>query len=147
VTLLTEDAVKASLSAILDALTLALGAIAGISLAVAGIGIMNLMLVSVAERTAGIGLLRAVGASRAQIRVCLLAEASMLSGLGGLSGLALGWLGTRILVGIWPPLPASPPACAVTAALTLSIVVGTVFGWLPARRAARLDPVAALARG
>jgi putative ABC transport system permease protein len=147
VTLLTEDAVKASLSAILDALTLALGAIAGISLAVAGIGIMNLMLVSVAERTAEIGLLRAVGASRAQIRVCLLAEVSMLSGLGGLSGLALGWLGTRILVGIWPPLPASPPACAVTAALTLSIVVGTVFGWLPARRAARLDPVAALARG
>jgi putative ABC transport system permease protein len=147
VTLLTEDAVKASLSAILDALTLALGAIAGISLAVAGIGIMNVMLVSVSERTAEIGLLRAVGASRAQIRVCLLAEAALLSSAGGLIGLALGWLGTRVLVGIWPALPASPPAWAVVAALVLSLAVGTLFGWLPARRAARLDPVEALARG
>ncbi len=147
VTMITEDAVKASLSAILDALTLALGAIAGISLAVAGIGIMNVMLVSVAERTAEIGLLRAVGASRAQIRVCLLAEAAMLSSLGGLIGLALGWLGTRVLVGIWPALPASPPAWAVVAALALSLGVGTLFGWLPARRAARMDPVEALARG
>jgi putative ABC transport system permease protein len=147
VTLMTEDAVKASLSGILDALTLALAAIAGISLAVAGIGIMNVMLVSVAERTVEIGLLRAVGASRAQVRTCLLAEAAMLSSLGGLIGLALGWAGTRVLVGIWPALPASPPAWAVVAALALSLGVGTLFGWLPARRAARLDPVEALARG
>jgi len=146
VTLLTEDAVRDSLSAILTALTLALGAIGAISLGVAGIGIMNVMLVSVSERTGEIGLLRAVGASRAQIRACLLTESALLSGLGGLVGLAAGWLGTRVLVRIWPALPATPPVWAVVAALVLSLAVGAGFGWLPARRAARLDPVAALAR-
>jgi len=144
VTLLTEDAIMASLSSILTALTLALGAIAAISLAVAGVGIMNVMLVSVSERTAEIGLLRAVGASRAQIRLCLVTEAALLSAAGGLVGLLAGWLGTRLLVGIWPALPATPPAWAVGSAIVLSLVVGTLFGWLPARRASRLEPVAAL---
>lgn len=146
VTLLTEDAVRDSLSAILTALTLALGAIGAISLGVAGIGIMNVMLVSVSERTAEIGLLRAVGASRAQVRACLLTESALLAALGGSLGLAAGWLGTRLLVRIWPALPATPPAWAVVSAIVLSFSVGTVFGWLPARRASRLDPVAALAR-
>ena len=146
VTLLTEDAVRDSLSAILNALTLALGAIAAISLTVAGIGIMNVMLVAVAERSAEIGLLRAVGASRRQVRACFLVEAAMLAAAGGALGLAAGWLGTRVLVGIWPALPAAPPAWAVASAAALSLAVGTLFGWLPARRAARLDPVAALAR-
>jgi putative ABC transport system permease protein len=146
VTLLTEDAVKQSLSAILTALTMALGAIAAISLAVAGIGIMNVMLVAVAERTSEIGLLRAMGASRGQIRACFLAEAALLSSSGGLLGLTAGWLGTRLLVQIWPALPATPPAWAVWAALVLSLAVGTLFGWLPARRATKLDPIAALAR-
>lgn len=146
VTLMTEDAVLASLSAIFTALTLALAAIAAISLGVAGVGIMNVMLVAVAERTAEIGLLRAVGASRRQILACFLAESALLSTTGGLVGLAAGWLGTRLLVGIWPALPASPPAWAVVAALVLSVAVGAFFGWLPARRATRLDPVEALAR-
>jgi len=146
VTLLTEDAVKSSLSAILGALTLALGAIGAISLAVAGVGIMNVMLVSVSERTSEIGLLRAVGASRGQIRACFLAEAALLSATGGLVGLLAGWLGTRLLVRIWPALPASPPAWAVAASVVLSLAVGTLFGWLPARRATELDPVEALAR-
>lgn len=146
VTLLTEDAVKASLSAILGVLTLALVAIAAISLAVAGIGIMNVLLVSLAERRVEIGLLRAVGASRRQILVVFLVEAALLSTAGGLLGLAVGWLGTRILVGIFPALPASPPAWAVAAALLVAVGLGALFGWLPARRATRLDPVAALAR-
>jgi len=146
VTLLTEDAVKSSLSAILGALTLALGAIGAISLAVAGVGIMNVMLVSVSERTSEIGLLRAVGASRGQIRACFLAEAALLSATGGLVGLLAGWAGTRLLVRIWPALPASPPAWAVAASVVLSLAVGTLFGWLPARRATELDPVEALAR-
>jgi putative ABC transport system permease protein len=146
VTLMTEDAVLASLGSIFTALTLALAAIAAISLGVAGIGIMNVMLVAVSERTAEIGLLRAVGASRRQILACFLAEAALLSTTGGLVGLAAGWLGTRILVGIWPALPASPPAWAVIAALATSVAVGAFFGWLPARRATRLDPVEALAR-
>jgi len=146
VTLMTEDAVLASLGSIFTALTLALAAIAAISLGVAGIGIMNVMLVAVSERTAEIGLLRAVGASRRQILACFLAEAALLSTTGGLAGLAAGWLGTRVLVGIWPALPASPPTWAVVAALGLSVAVGAFFGWLPARRATRLDPVEALAR-
>lgn len=146
VTLLTEDAVLASLSSILTVLTLALAAIAAVSLFVAGIGIMNVMLVAVSERTAEIGLLRAVGASRRQILLCFLCEAALLATAGGLVGLAVGWLGTRVLVGIWPALPATPPAWAVAASLALSVAVGSAFGWLPARRATELDPVAALAR-
>jgi putative ABC transport system permease protein len=147
VTLLTEDAVKASLSAILAVLTAALVAIAAISLGVAGLGIMNVLLVSVAERTSEIGLLRAVGASRRQIRTVFLAEAALLSTAGGLLGLGVGWLGTRVLVGIWPALPATPPAWAVAAALAVAIGLGALFGWLPARRATKLDPIEALARG
>lgn len=144
VTLITEAAVVDSLSAILDALTLAVAAIAAISLAVAGIGILNVLLVAVSERTAEIGLLRAVGASRRQVLACFLAEAILLSGLGGALGLAAGAAGVRVLVGLWPALPAAPPAWALVAAVVLSLSVGGVFGWLPARRAANLDPVLAL---
>jgi putative ABC transport system permease protein len=145
VTLITEQAVVSSLSAILDALTLAVAAIAAISLAVAGIGILNVLLVAVAERTTEIGLLRAVGASRRQVLACFLTEAVLLSGAGGALGLAAGAAGVRVMVGLWPALPASPPAWAVAAAIALSLAVGAVFGWLPARRAAALDPVQALA--
>jgi putative ABC transport system permease protein len=144
VTLITEAAVVDSLSAILDALTLAVAAIAAISLAVAGIGILNVLLVAVSERTAEIGLLRAVGASRRQVLACFLTEAVLLSGLGGAVGLAAGAAGVRILVGLWPALPAAPPAWAIGAAVALSLAVGATFGWLPARRAASLDPVRAL---
>lgn len=147
VTIVTEDSVKQSLSAILGVLTAALVGIAAISLAVAGIGIMNVLLVSVAERTGEIGLLRALGASRRQIRACFLTEAALLSSAGGLLGVGCGWLGTRVLVGVWPALPASPPGWAVAAALGVACGLGTLFGWLPARRATELDPVAALARG
>jgi putative ABC transport system permease protein len=126
-------------------LTLALVAIAAISLGVAGIGIMNVLLVSIAERRAEIGLLRAVGASRLQVRAVFLVEAALLSTAGGLVGLALGWAGTRLLVRLYPALPASPPLWAVAAALAVSVGLGALFGWLPARRATRLDPIAALA--
>ena len=145
VTVLTQDALISTFSQILGALTMALGAIAAISLTVAGIGIMNVMLVSVSERTKEVGLLRAVGVERRQIRSVFLAEAAMLSLTGGLLGLATGWLAVRVLVRIFPALPASPPPWAVIAALTLSLVTGVVFGLLPARRAAKLDPVTALA--
>ncbi|HEY6553083.1 MAG TPA: FtsX-like permease family protein, partial [Vicinamibacteria bacterium] len=145
VTVLTQDALISTFSQILGALTMALGAIAAISLTVAGIGIMNVMLVSVSERTKEVGLLRAVGVERRQIQSVFLAEAAMLSLAGGLLGLATGWLAVRVLVRVFPALPASPPPWAVIAALTLSLVTGIVFGLLPARRAAKLDPVAALA--
>jgi putative ABC transport system permease protein len=145
ITVLTQDAVVSTFSQILGALTLAVGAIAAISLTVAGIGIMNVMLVSVAERTREIGLLRALGVGRRQVLAVFLTEAALLSATGGLLGLAVGWTAVEILVGIFPALPASPPPWAVGAALALSFGVGLLFGWLPARRAARLDPVLALA--
>lgn len=145
ITVLTQDAVVSTFSQILAALTLALGAIAAISLSVAGIGIMNVMLVSVSERTREVGLLRAVGVRRGQVLAVFLTESALLSAAGGLLGLAAGWGAVRILVRIFPALPASPPVWAVVAALALSLGVGILFGWLPARRAARLDPVAALA--
>jgi len=145
VTAITQDAVLSAFSSILGALTMALAGIAAISLAVAGIGIMNVMLVSVSERTREVGLLKAVGAGRGQILLAFLAEAILISSAGGLLGLLLGWVAIRVLVAVYPDLPASPPVWAVLAALALSVAVGALFGVLPARRATRLDPVAALA--
>jgi putative ABC transport system permease protein len=145
VTVITQDAVISAFNSILGALTMALGGIAAVSLAVAGVGIMNVMLVSVSERTREVGLLKALGAGRRQILAAFLAEAILISSAGGLLGLALGWLAVLVIVAIYPALPASPPLWAVAAAFSLSVVVGGVFGVLPARRATRLDPVTALA--
>jgi putative ABC transport system permease protein len=145
VTCFTQESVVSSLSTILTILTAALGGIAAISLSVAGIGIMNVMLVSVSERTSEVGLLVAVGARRRQILAVFLAEAILLAVIGGLCGVALGWLGIRALVLLYPAFPAAMPLWAVAAALLTSIVAGAIFGVLPARRASLLDPVAALA--
>jgi len=145
VTVITQDAVISAFNSILGALTMALGGIAAVSLAVAGVGIMNVMLVSVSERTREVGLLKALGAGRRQILAAFLAEAILISSAGGLLGLALGWIAVLVIVAIYPALPASPPLWAVAAAFSLSVVVGGVFGVLPARRATRLDPVTALA--
>lgn len=146
ITVLTQDAVVSTFSQILDTLTLVVGAIAAISLSVAGIGIMNVMLVSVSERTREIGLLKAIGASGPQILAAFLTEATFISAAGGLLGLAVGWSAVALLVQVYPALPASPPLWAVAAAFGLSVAVGTIFGFLPARRATRLDPVTALSR-
>jgi putative ABC transport system permease protein len=145
ITVITQDAVLSTFNAVLGALTLAVGAIAAISLSVAGIGIMNVMLVSVSERTKEIGLLKALGVGRRQILAAFLTEAALISSAGGLVGLGLGWLAVRVLVRLYPALPASPPTWAVVAALVISVGVGITFGLLPARRATRLDPIAALA--
>jgi putative ABC transport system permease protein len=80
------------------------------------------------------------------VLACFLVEAVILAGAGGLVGLAVGFAGTRTLVAIWPALPATPPVWAVVAALLLSIAIGALFGWAPARRATRLDPIVALAK-
>ncbi len=147
VTVLTEQAVVTSLAGILRALTMAVVGIAAISLAVAGIGILNLLLVGVSERTAEIGLLRAVGASRRQVLACFLTEAILLAGAGGGLGIGVGVVATRILVEVYPVLPAAPPAWAIAAAASVALSVGALFGYLPARRAAALDPVEALRSG
>jgi len=145
VTCITQESVVSSLSSILTTLTLALGGIAAISLSVAGIGIMNLMLVSVSERTQEVGLLKAVGAGNSQILAVFLTEAVLLATAGGVLGLLFGWVSVRILVWVYPVFPASTPYWATAAAFGLSVLLGALFGVLPARRATRLDPVAALA--
>jgi len=146
VTVLTQDAVIATFSSILTVLTLAISGIAAISLSVAGIGIMNVMLVSVSERTSEIGLLKALGAHRRQILAAFLTEAVALSAAGGVVGLVIGAAVVRLAVRLYPTLPASPPWWAVAAAMVVAVAVGAIFGVLPARRATRLDAVAALGR-
>jgi putative ABC transport system permease protein len=146
VTVVTQDAVLATFDRILRALTLAVGGIAGISLAVAGILIMNVMLIAVSQRRQEIGLLKAVGATRRQIRAVFLAEAMVLAVLGALAGLVLGYAGSFLIRQLYPMLPALAPAWAVAAALLTALSTSVVFTLLPARRAARLDPVLALSR-
>ncbi|MCB1885964.1 MAG: ABC transporter permease [Rhodocyclaceae bacterium] len=146
VTLLTQDAVLGTFDRILSALTLAVAGIGAISLAVAGILVMNVMLVAVAQRTSEIGLLKALGASAAIIRRSFLVEAALLSLAGAAGGLLIGYAGAAALRVALPDLPADPPAWAVLAGLATALITGIVFGVLPARRAARLDPVEALAK-
>lgn len=146
VTVISQEAVLSSFGSILQAMTMALAAIASVSLAVAGVGIMNVMIVSVTERRAEIGLLKALGVTTPQILMTFLAEAVVLSLLGGLVGLALGMAAVLVFVQVYPTFPAFPPWWALAAAMTLSVLVGAAFGVLPACRATRLDPVAALNR-
>ena len=146
ITIVTQDSVLATFERILGALTLSVAGIAAISLVVAGILIMNVMLMAVAQRTAEIGLCKAIGASRRQIMVLLVTEALLLSAVGGLLGLAIGLAGSRLARSLYPELSAGPPSWAMVAALGTALATGLVFSLLPARRAARLDPIQALAR-
>ena len=146
VTVITQDAMLATFDRILGTLTLAVGGIGAISLAVAGILIMNVMLVAVSQRTAEIGLLMALGAAPRQVLELFLAEAGLLALGGALLGLAVGTAGAALLGVLYPSLDFSAPTWAPPAALLLALGMGLLFGALPARHAARLDPVTALAR-
>jgi len=145
VTVITQDAVLATFDRILTALTMAIGGIAAISLAVAGVLIMNVMLIAVSQRVKEIGLLKALGAPGTQIRALFFAEAALLSIVGSVVGLALGYAGSMLIGKIYPSLPVSPPWWAVLAACGIAMGTGILFSVWPARRAAQLDPVAALA--
>lgn len=145
VTVITQDAVLATFDRILTALTMAVGGIAAISLAVAGVLIMNVMLIAVSQRVKEIGLLKALGAPAVQIRRLFFAEAILLSGMGCLLGLALGYAGSILIGQLYPSLPVSPPWWAVLAAFGTALGTGILFSVWPARRAARLDAVTALA--
>jgi putative ABC transport system permease protein len=144
ITVVTQDAVLATFDNILRALTFTVGGIGAISLAVAGILIMNIMLVAVSQRVREIGLLKAVGARRGQLTLIFLSEAVMLASLGGVLGLLLGYLGTLAIHGAYPDLDAQAPGWAIAAALGVSSLTGLVFGIMPARRAAAMEAVAAL---
>ncbi len=144
VTCITQKAVISTFSSILQTLTLVLVALGAISLTVAGIGVMNVMLVTVSERTEEIGLLRALGATRENILVVFLVEAMMLSAIGGVAGLLVGLGGIHFLTWMYPAIPAVAPVWAIVTALGLAMILGGIFGVVPARRAARLDPILAL---
>lgn len=146
VTAITQDAVLSTFNRVLGALTIALGAIAAISLTVAGIGIMNVMLVAVSERTREIGLLKALGVTQRQVLAVFLVEAAVISILGGLCGLLIALGGVEVLRTRFPAVPIHPPTWAILAAVLVSVGVGLVFGMMPARRAMRLDPIDALTR-
>ncbi len=130
-------------STITGGLTLMLGAIGGISLLVGGIGIMNIMLVSVSERTEEIGLRKALGARSGDVLQQFLVESLVLASLGGAIGTLAG-LGTVSLVAAVTPLPATIGATMVVVTVGLSGSIGLFFGVVPARRAAKLDPIVAL---
>lgn len=146
VTVITQDAVLATFDRILRALTLAVGGIAAISLGVAGILIMNVMLISVTQRRREIGLLKAIGATSTEVKLIFFTEAVMLAIGGAAVGLAVGKLGQMALLQLYPTIPFSPPWWALIAAPLTAVVTSILFSVAPARRAAALDPVQALSR-
>ena len=133
-----------SLNSMIAMMSMLLGGIAGISLLVAGVGVMNIMLVSVTERTREIGIRKAIGAERKSIIAQFLIEACMICGIGGLFGIAAGYIGT-LIVGklsfkmiLWPS-----PGVAV-GSFFISVALGVIFGLYPAIKASGLQPVDAL---
>ena len=143
-TITTQEQMLKVLGSILDILTLAVGALGGISLLVGGVGILTIMTIAVNERTSEIGLLRAIGAGRAQILGLFLGEAIVLASVGGLAGLVLGAGGAWLIGILIPALPVHTPWTFVILGEGLAAMVGLLSGVVPARRAARLDPIDAL---
>ncbi len=139
----TQEQILGVVGRILGLLTLVLAAIASISLLVGGVGITNIMLVSVRERTREIGLRKAVGARQRDVLVQFLIEAVLLTTIGGVLGIGLG-VGAALLVDQVSPLPAVVAWWSILLAFGVSVAVGVFFGVAPARRAGRLDPVVAL---
>jgi putative ABC transport system permease protein len=123
---------------------LVMAVLSSIGLLVGGIGVMNIMLVSVTERTHEIGVRKAIGARTFDILIQFLLEAATLTGLGGIAGIMFGWLIAIVSRAIWKSLPASVPMWSAVLGIVVSVGVGLFFGIWPANKAARLDPVEAL---
>jgi putative ABC transport system permease protein len=143
-TVTTQDQMMDVLGSILNILTIAVGALGGISLLVGGVGILTIMTIAVHERTSEIGLMRALGASRKQILSIFISEAIVLASLGGLAGLVLGTGGAWLLGKTVPALPTHTPWTYVVFSEMLAAFIGLMAGVLPARHAAHLDPIEAL---
>jgi putative ABC transport system permease protein len=143
-TIVTQQQMLDVLGSIIDVLTLGVGALGGISLLVGGVGIFTIMTIAVRERTAEIGLLRALGATRRRIAQFFLSEAILLSGLGGLLGLLLGFAIVIVAGAAVPGLPLRLSPLYAGIAEAIAIVIGLLAGVLPARHAAELEPLDAL---
>ena len=142
--LTTSDKVIEQLDSITAMLGIAMISISGVGLLVGGIGVMNIMLVSVTERTREIGVRKALGATKSDIVLQFLFEAMTLSGMGGLFGVIIAAILSWMIVWLIPQLPAAIPLWAVVTGLGVSIAIGLIFGVWPARKAAMLDPIEAL---
>ena len=144
ITVIKQDAILATFDDILKALTASVAGIAAISLAVAGVLIMNVMLIAVSQRTSEIGLFKAVGASPKLIQRIFITEAIFLSILGAACGVIVGYFGTELISHNFPDINFTAPWWAHFSAIFVAIATGVIFGLLPAKKAARLDPVEAL---
>jgi putative ABC transport system permease protein len=143
-TVTDQEAMLSTFDKIFSALRFMLASIASISLLVGGIGIMNIMLVSVRERTREVGIRKAVGAKRKDIGLQFLIESITLSGIGGVVGILIGWVGTFAMRQMYPTFPVYLSSWSVTMAFLFSVGVGIFFGVYPALKAASVDPVEAL---
>lgn len=141
-----QDATLASIKTLLGSMSMVLGSIAAIALLAGGVGVMNIMLVSVAERTREIGIRMAVGARQRDVQRQFLIESVLLCCMGGLAGLSLSWLASQLAMRAWPYLPLTISWDTVALALGTCTAIGLLFGNMPARNAAALRPVVALAR-
>lgn len=142
-TILNQSDIVATASSVTGTFTILLGAIAGISLLVGGIGIMNMMLTTVTERTREIGLRKAIGATKANISTQFLTESVMLTFLGGLFGIFFGWVSSMVVTKFFS-VATHISLMSILLAFGVSAAIGIIFGYYPARRAAKLNPIDAL---
>jgi len=140
---MNQEDILETMSSVSGTLTLLLGAIAGISLVVGGIGIMNMMLTTVSERTHEIGLRQAIGAKDRDITLQFLFEAIALTFIGGTIGIILGWI-TSMMITRFSDITTSVSLWSILLAFGVSTLIGIVFGYWPAKKAASLNPIDAL---
>jgi putative ABC transport system permease protein len=146
ITIISQDALLSTFNRILTALTLSIAGVAAISLLVAGILIMNVMLIAVSQRRSEIGLLKSIGARNSQVLNLFLVESALLSLTGALSGVIISFIAIWIFRRMVPAFPVIVPLWGLSSAIGIALAAGLVFGVMPARRASKLDPVEALSR-
>lgn len=144
ITFISQDAMLSAFDSILLTVTAVVGAIAGISLIVAGVLIMNVTFISVAQREGEIGLLKAIGATGKQVQRIFVGEAVLLTSAGSVCGLLVALALIQLARWYWPDFPMTPSWWALSLALITALSVGILFSWIPASKASRLDPILAL---